>query len=146
MLPQPPEGYQPTQQKKPNWFQRLAQVHKDAAVDKKVRAGEKRLKAWQKSQRKKGFGPHGKIEPPVAAADPNQPKIQTKPKPAAKAGTADPASRSPIGATAPNMITPLQGVSHGRFVGSVVLHLDISKHSVGHDQLLHRSPSRSRLN
>ena len=50
----------------------------------KVSEGEARLEKWKQSQRKKGYGPKGKVKGPVAAADPNQPKTQTKPKPAAK--------------------------------------------------------------
>lgn len=50
----------------------------------KVSEGETRLEKWKQSQRRKGYGPKGKVEGPVAATDPDQPKTQTKSKPAAK--------------------------------------------------------------
>jgi len=54
----------------------LTAVHNRQTASK-VEEGEARLAKWKQSQRKKGYGP-------VAATDPDQPKTQTKPKPAAK--------------------------------------------------------------
>jgi hypothetical protein len=75
-------GYEP-QPKKQNWLQKLAQLHKDAEENRQVQAGQKRLEAWKQSQSKKGFGPQGPVGPDLATGA-NQPKTQTKPKPAAK--------------------------------------------------------------